>query len=39
MYMNICIYDHVAMNVKYLFIFFDLLKNVFYLCKRYKRGM
>lgn len=39
MYMNIYIYDHVAINVKYLFIFFDLLKNVFYLCKRYKRGM
>lgn len=39
MYMNIYIYDHVAMNVKFLFIFFDPLKNVFYLCKRYKRGM
>lgn len=39
MYMNIYIYDHVAMNVKFLFIFFDSLKNVFYFCKRYKRGM
>ena len=39
MNMNIYIYDYVAMNVKYLFIFFDLLKNVFYLCKRYKMGM
>lgn len=39
MYMNIYIYDHVAINVKYLFIFFDSLKKVFYLCKIYKRGM
>ncbi len=39
MNMNIYIYDYVAMNVKYLFTFFDLLKNIFYLCKKYKRGM
>ena len=39
MYMNIYIYDYVAMNVKCLFTFFDLLKNIFYLCKKYKRGM
>ncbi len=37
--MNMNIYNYVAMNVKYLFIFFDSLKNVFYLCKKYKRGM
>lgn len=39
MYMNIYIYDHVAMNVKFLFIFFDSLKNVFIFVKDIRGGM